>query len=191
MICALDCETTGLIPGRHDILQLALVPLDDTIEPHKNIPPFRIYMKPKRFRPEDLPEISGALIVNKIDINWVIRNGYTHDVALDLFDKYIKQYLGKIQPLCQNYPFDSAFVKDWLGAEQYAVYFDRQYRDTYSLANALKDKARLKGLPDPFPKSTRLTALAESLGINIGNAHDAFFDCLTTAAVYKEMLLKF
>ena len=41
IIAAIDLETTGLDPHYHDIIEIAIQPLDEAFEPSSDIPPLR------------------------------------------------------------------------------------------------------------------------------------------------------
>ena len=46
-ICAMDTETTGLDPFWHEIVQIAILPLDSNMEPRQDVLPFYINMIPQ------------------------------------------------------------------------------------------------------------------------------------------------
>jgi DNA polymerase III epsilon subunit-like protein len=47
LLCAVDVETTGIIPGFHDLIQVAALPLNADLEPLKTVPPFYMNLKPE------------------------------------------------------------------------------------------------------------------------------------------------
>lgn len=47
LLCCIDTETTGLISGTHDIWQIAVLPLDENIQPLKGVFPFYMDIKIK------------------------------------------------------------------------------------------------------------------------------------------------
>ena len=63
LLAALDLETTGLIDGYHDIVQVAVVPLDGNLDP-LDVSPFYMNMKP------DFPERADpeAMRINGLDL---------------------------------------------------------------------------------------------------------------------------
>ena len=45
-LCAIDTETTGLEAGYHEIVEIAIIPLDSEIKPRTDVLPFNIFIKP-------------------------------------------------------------------------------------------------------------------------------------------------
>lgn len=191
-ICAIDTETTGLDHKWHEMIQIAILPLDSNLEPRKDVIPFFIEVKP------DYPERATpeALSVNRIDFAKIVSRGFDKEKAKDLLREWIPKLKlpytkwgtpKKIMPLGQNYPFDMGFIKAWLGHEMYEEFFDYHYRDTCVAASFLNDKAAMHAERVPYSK-VGLAWLAKQHGIVIDRAHDALQDCVATAKVYRAML---
>lgn len=191
-VCAIDTETTGLIAGYHDLIQICILPLDSNLRPRKDVLPFYIEMIP--YHPERAEP--KAMQVNRLDFAIIGKRGHHPDKAIDLFEQWVGK-LGlpqtkygrskKIIPLGQNYPFDMGFIKEWMGAETYNEYFDYNYRDTKVIANFLNDRAGMHVEKVPFPR-TSLANISTKLNVSNPNAHDALADCQTTAEVYRRLL---
>lgn len=192
-IVAIDTETSGLDPKYHEILQIAMVPLDSNFTPRTDVVPFYMMMQPEH--PERIDP--DALQVNKLDMEEVMTHGFDKVKAIDLLEAWIDT-LGiphnrsgynrcKIIPLGQNYAFDLAFIKAWLGVEQYEEWFHYHYRDTMIAALYVNDCHGMKAEPVPFSK-VNLTYLCKLLTVERPNAHDALGDCVATAACYKQMM---
>lgn len=192
LLCAIDTETTGLDCTMHEMIQIAIVPLDNNIEPIRTIPPFYIEIKPEH--PERITK--EAMSVNMIDMAKICDRGHDRIKAIDLLESWIDK-LGlsytkygnrrKIVPLGQNYQFDRGFISAWLGHKMYEELFHYHYRDTMIAANFINDRAAFMAEPVPFVK-TNLQWLAQKLNIQTDKAHDALQDCLTCAGVYKKLL---
>lgn len=195
LMAAVDTETTGLIAGFHDIIQVCVLPLDSDFEPLKELNgepllPFYMHLRPKR--PENADK--EAMRVNKIDMAFLLQHGIEPYRAADLFDAWVQKlklpFRKKLCPLGANYPFDKGFLIDWLGNEAVNQFFDYHYRDLQPVAQFLNDRSAFHARDCPFPK-VNVTYLASQLGIDHSNAHDALQDCLIEARIYKEMLKRF
>ena len=189
IICAIDVETTGLVPFFHDPIQVAFLPLDFELRPDPEILPFEVKLKPRR--PENIDY--NAIKHQKNSLNDIIVNGLDPDFAADLFMEWFNKLPARegkrIMPLCQNFPFDSGFLRDWLGEESFKYVIDNRYRDTMSIATYLNDVAYFQVEQYPFPK-VHLQYLTTCLKLNFDptKGHDALYDAAKTAEVYRAMV---
>lgn len=185
VLASYDVETTGEVPGYHEICQVAIVPLDSNLEPMK-VSPFNMMIRPDH--PERAQKdamrchgISMAQLENHPDKAQVADCLHEWFRALKLpFDK-------RFIALTQNGQFDVPHMKAWLGERSYHDYFCFNGRDTMQFALSLNDAAAWKNQPIPF-NGVGLKSLAERLGVVLDNHHDALADSLATARVYREML---
>lgn len=192
-LVAIDVETTGLDPNFHEIVQIAVLPLDSNIKPRTDVLPFYIMIKPEypeRFSKE-------AQSVNKLKLSDIMERGFDKFAAIDLFEEWMDK-IGlpynasghnrcNLIPLAQNWPFDREFVAAWLGRETFHLHFHPRYRDTMTVANFINDNMGMQGEDVPYHK-VNLTWLCKKLNIRIDRAHDALSDCAATAAVYREFV---
>lgn len=187
LLAAMDIETTGLDPNYHDVVQVAVLPLEPyTLEPHPKYQPFYQNIRPKN--PDRAEPI--AMQVNGLDMEELLLCPSAEQVAdaLSEWFKGINLPLGKrLIPLCQNSPFDVAFMRQWLGIELYETIFARRGRDTMYTACAINDEHSYKGLALPF-NGLGLKPLCQHFGIDISGHHDALADCIATARVYHALL---
>lgn len=187
-LCVIDVETTGTIPGYHDLIQVAFLPLDSKLEPRQDILPFYCDLQPKR--PENWdPESSKVTRTTLLDVQ---ERGIEPYRAADLFDEWLLQFKfapnKRLSPLAHNWPFDRGFIIDWLGRESFNQYIDGRYRDSMAVALYENDRADFMTEPYPFAK-VNLPWLAKQYNIPHDRAHDALADCLVTAKVYKKQVL--
>jgi len=191
-LCAIDCETTGLDPEIHELIQIAILPLDSEIKPI-NVMPFYIVLKP------DCPELIDpkAMKINKLT-KAINTYGLDREKAKDLLGEWVvKLGMGvnkfgtakTITPLGHNYAFDKAFMIKWLGVGLYNEYFHPHYRDTLTVASFIDDYTAWRAEDVPFGKKD-LTWVADKVGYKRKGAHDALQDCVTTANAYRLMLQK-
>lgn len=186
LLAVVDTETTGTVAGYHDIIQVAILPLNSDLDPAPDVSPFYMNIKP------DFPERAtpAAMAKNGMSLEELKNAPDKYDVADYLEDWFrnLNLPMGKrLIYLCQNSPFDIAFLKSWLGSEGFDRYFARRGRDTMFFANAINDRAAYQGKPVPF-SNVSLEALANFYGISYDNAHDALADCIITAKVYRALL---
>lgn len=191
-LCAIDCETTGLDPHYHELIQICILPLDSNVQPRKDILPFYIELVP------DYPERASfeAMKVNRLNFAKIGQRGHDRLQAVDMLEEWIKKLKlpttkygnsKRIIPLGQNYTFDQSFIQAWLGVTTYNDLFSYQYRDTQRAALYLNDRAGMHAEDVPFA-ITDLDFLARRSGVESVRAHDALSDCVTTAGIYRYML---
>lgn len=190
LLCAVDVETTGLNFREHDVIQIAILPLDCNIKPLRTLP-FYVNMKPKR--PENIDY--KAMTVTKLSLVNLINNSIDPWTAVDLFEEWFHRLnlpVGKkIAPLAHNWPFDRMFIEDWLGGpKNFEAFFFHQYRDSMAAALYLNDRAEQHLDKIPVPKVS-LDYCCSVFDIKNQKAHDALQDCLTTAEVYRRMVMMY
>ena len=206
MRVALDTETSGLTAGYHEILEIAIVPLDDNYFPDPNVPVFHTKVRPEF--PERIQ--LGALIANgrvskenKDDPNAFeaakkeMESYPTRRETIGAFLEWYKENVlptGKKQmsPLAHNWHFDSSFLEHWFlpshkdGISFIGTYFHYQARDTQRIVMYLQDRSIVKKVPTPFP-GTSLTKVTGHFEIEHSAAHTAMGDAIATAAVYRRL----
>lgn len=190
VMCVVDTETSGLIAGHHDLIQVCVLPIDAKLEVRRDIVPFYTGLQLKR--PENIdPELK---IGSKMKLAEAQTNGLDPYRAADFFEEWFEKLKlppGKrIIPLAHNWPFDRAFLVDWLGNENFNQFFDSRYRDSMVSANFCNDRADFMNEPYPYPK-VNLSYLAAVLKIPHERAHDALGDCVVTLETYKRMIRGF
>ena len=193
ILCAIDTETTGLDPDIHEIAEICILPLDSNIQPVKDILPFNLKLKP--FKPH-LAQ-TGAMTINKLNLEELCRTGFDQIRAIDLLEKWIEKLrvpVGKkISPLAHNWPFDMSFIIKWVGVDFFNMYFDHRYRDTLAAALYENDRAVFHANQCRYPL-LRLSELARQTGVEFGRdafrAHTALGDCVAVAELYRRMCIQ-
>lgn len=188
LLCAVDVETTGFKPGFHDLIQVAVLPLDSEIKPLTSVIPINWKLQPKY---ENIDPVANT--VHHHNLAELRLHGIEPYKAADLFVEWWEQLglgIGKrLIPLGHNYQFDKAFMIDWLGQETYELCFSYDYRDTMIALTFLNDRAGLQALPYPFSKLS-LKHLCSELEVVNELAHDALADCVATAECYRRLCQK-
>ena len=115
LLAAIDLETTGTQPGRHEIIQIACVPLDSDFKPHAGTRPFYTHIKPEH--PEW--ESEAAQQKHKISMAELMLHAPTQDRVKDWFFEWWEglrlPFKRCLIPLAHNWAFESSFLKAWLG----------------------------------------------------------------------------
>ena len=110
ILCAVDCETTGLDCNYHDVIEFACCPLDSQLRPHSEIMPFACQIKP-RFPERADPR---ALRVNNLKLADLMVDGVDYhesgDAFIDWFQRLNLREGKKIMPLAQIWSFDKGFI---------------------------------------------------------------------------------
>lgn len=184
VLAALDVETTGRIPWFHEVIQIAVVPLDANLEPAGM--PFYTNIRPTY--PERMSH--EAISAHGITLKMLDDAPDVHTVCDHLWDWFQDMNLvpkKRLIPLAHNCQFDIPFIQHMLGYDQFEEIFGYPTRDTQALVTALQDKAAFKGQHIPFERAG-LGKVCEILGVPLDDAHDALADAIATARCYKALL---
>jgi DNA polymerase-3 subunit epsilon len=178
-IAAIDLETTGLDPHFHDIIEIAIQPLDGSFEPLADIPPFVARIKARR--PQNAS--AKAMEVNGLSLN----DGDEYHEFLAHLLAWLEEYrIEKIQMLGQNADFDRSFIEANI-PELGRMLGHRFISDSQRLACAYNDLVRLRTGKPAFEK-LGLSDLRKALGIEGSQEHRALDDALDATKVYKVLL---
>lgn len=195
IMCAVDTETTGFDVGYHEIIQLAILPLDSNFKPMKKegVMPLNIFIRPDN--PERIDP--QAMKVNKIKLDDLHRMGLDSESAIEIIDHWYEKLdmpyakFGsqrcRIIPLGHNIGYDIGHLKYWLGDELYNKYFHWNVADTLITAQFLNDRAAYRAERVPFSKKD-LGYVCSTLKIKRERSHDALQDCIATAECYRRMM---
>ena len=195
MLTVVDTETTGLEAGFNEIVQLAIVPLDSQILPRKDLMPLNLLIRPNYPERWDR-KIFDKGICSKERKQKIMDTGIDQDKAKDVLEEWFMRLdipvnkfgnRNKMVALGHNFAFDKSMLSNWLGVTTFDMLWHYHHRDSMVAALTLNDRAAWKANKVPFPK-VNLTYLATTLGIKNDYPHDAYYDCLTTAEVYRRLM---
>jgi len=187
-LCVFDVETTGLDPYKHDIWQFCCLALDFSLKVDKEFIPFDLGLKPRNVENRDPSAIS------KKRFNHAIVSGMDYDIGASLFVEWCDRlglgFKKRIMPLAHNWPFDREFIIEWLGRETFDYYIDPRYRDTIVAGAFVNDVCDHNAERVPLT-ALNLRAVARCLNVEWDDhsAHNAVYDCLKTAEVYRKLIL--
>jgi len=191
ILAAVDVETTGVIFGYNEIIQIAIVPLDFDLKPDDSKPVFYLPGMAPAY-PER--QTKQAKMKHHLDAKKLAEEGIPQDRAAALLDEwFVRLNLPihrRIIPLAHNWAFERGHLTHWLGIEQFDDIFYIHPRDTMTFASSINDAAAWAGHQKVF-NTLSLTAMCKNLGIPLENAHNALADCIATAALYRELLSMF
>jgi DNA polymerase III epsilon subunit-like protein len=187
LLAAIDLETTGTQPGYHEIIQIAVVPLDSDFKPHAGTRPFYTHIRPDH--PER--ESEAARQKHKIPMDELMLHAPSQDKVkdwlVDWFESLRLPFKRCLVPLAHNWAFESSFMKAWLGVTMVDQMFHSHARDSMLYAVARNDAAAARGDHPPFERVS-LGSLCTKLGVVNTNPHDALADCIAGADVYRNLL---
>jgi len=136
-ICAIDTETTGL-DMTAKIVELAIVPLTSNFDPDPDCKPFHIYVNPGNEYLHELELPCKALLINGLSRDFISDNGESVSVIPGHIRNWMqKNKISTIEPVAQNWAYDSKMIELLLGFELMSSYFGRRARDTMTLARAV------------------------------------------------------
>lgn len=179
ILAAFDLETTGLNPSVHDIIEIAIVPLNPDFT-RSEIPEFTARIKavhPENADAESL-KISGLDPLAGENIGNV-----AEDIALWMNDNNI----GLISPVAHNLRFDLNFFYAKFPA--LSKIFSGHGRDSMLLAIAINDVALIQTKEKLFP-SVSLKNLKAQFGMDAAVRHRAMDDALDSALLYRHLMEK-
>lgn len=187
MVAAVDLETTGRRAGYHEIIQIAIVPLDSEFKPNPLAEPFIRYIAPKyKNRQERQSGFVHGLSLDDLILS-APSSEQVEKYLMEWFEKLDLPFKKAIIPLAHNWAFESAFLKAWLGVDRVDELFHFHPRDSMVTAIAANDRAAFRGEKVPF-EAVGLKPLCKHFKIINENPHDALSDCLAEAEVYRGLM---
>ncbi len=179
IFAAVDVETTGLDVERHEMIDFAVVPLDENFI-FSDIPEFDIRIKAEHAGDAELQ----AMQVNQLNPS----EGVSRDAAAQEFRQWlIDNGIEKIVPVAHNLEFDMKFICRTFPVE--SKVFSHHGRDSMRLALAVNDIFRRETGEVLFP-SASLRTVRDVLGIPGEQTHHALDDAKDAAVIYRRMLKK-
>lgn len=182
--CVIAIETTGPIPGFHDLVNFSLLPLDSQFEVSKQIGLIDILMQERR--PENTPEKYDRKKLAKIKIHGLDPHESSEYFA-EWFDKLELPYNKKILPLAFKWNNIQPFLIDWLGELNYKHIFSEKIRDLSVACHYENDRADSKVEQIEFPKDT-LSYICNCLKVERLKPRESIQDASCIAQCYQKLM---
>lgn len=186
MAASIDFETTGTDPDYHEIVQIAVVPLDELFQPLQGVRPFYQNIRPEhpeRFDPQ-------AKKTNRLSMEELAMSPPKERVIDQLHAWWdsLDLPLGRgLMPLAHNAYFELRFGAKLLGQSDYDRMFHFHSMCSMQQAIAINQKCFRRGQPRMFEKLS-LINVAEKLDVSNPCPHDSLNDALVCAALYPKLL---
>jgi len=149
MLAALAIKTTGPDAQKHEILEIAIIPLNENCKINKNVVPFNLMLKP------EFPERSHYNFDNEFLMH-VCAVGFDKYDAAEMFEAWFQKLKllerKKIMVLAHDWAAKRDFIKEWLQPSSFETHFDHRYRDPQAIGLYINDVFDRKTEPCPFPK---------------------------------------
>lgn len=163
---AVDTETTGLNPWKHEVIEIGAV----VFNVHEIFDEFQILIKPENKQDPKAREI------HKISNEELDEKGEELCFAIKGFYSFVKD----LPLVFHNAPFDLSFLKRASESCHHSIPSNTYYDNLYLSRNYFPDR-----------KSHALAAIKAELKIESGPSHRALEDAKTTAKVFSSILLNF
>jgi DNA polymerase-3 subunit alpha len=169
----IDVETTGRFADKHDVIQLACIPVVRGVKQK----PFNEFCRPKNWNSIE----QEAINVHGISIA-KMKTFQSQEELLDKLVDYLSQFKTRFVISGFNVNFDKQFTS-WLfnkndRSQDFFSLFDINIHDTFARAKSVKGQIKTENM--------KLETLAKHWGIEI-NAHDGLSDISATIEVDKRV----
>ena len=174
-LCFVDTETSGLVPGRHEVIEIAAILTDI-----QNQEISRIEHKIKMNHPDRAE--AKALEINHYDPQVWMTEAVPFRVFQDWLDRLVP-YGHVAIPVGHHVSFDRAMIDEGY-YKPYGKFCPLAYHfvDTMGFATALRTAGVILSDDD------RLENVCRALGISTGEAHRAMNDCEASRKIFEYTL---
>ncbi len=176
-LVVVDLETSGVNPFRHDVLALALVPLNSELRPHV------VFVKPPEIRWTEYARANFA----KFAAEWE-RNAVAPVEACASIESYLRNTFGDqpATPIGHNIGFDVAFLRKlaFLGNRDELPSLSHRAIDTHTLLYVLAASGRIPS------SAVSSTGAFEHFGITVSESvrHTALGDAVATRELFLRLV---
>jgi len=181
----LDCETTGLDPSVHGVIQVACIVTEgETIKKAKEVDRIELFFNPKSIGCEISKEALDVNGFKKKQIKKFPKNSFKK--LIKFFEKHVNKYDNgdKFIVVGQNVKFDVEFLHGWAKREGYifmGAFVDWRVIDVLVIARLQHALGYIN------PPDFKLATLCMEYGIDEPD-HDAMDDIAATKKLLERML---
>lgn len=187
MMVSIWIETSGNDPRRHDICEICALLINNHFKLSTAITPFYNMIQP--LRPENIDLETAS--INRERINNAIIKGLPPSIAADRFEDWVMELdmpKGKrIVPIVHNWGRVSAFLRNWLGINNFNYLVSSEVRDIQTVALYHNDCANIRAKPIPYAKVLDYF-IGELHAIQLLRKMDVMEKALRLAEIYRLML---
>lgn len=188
ILCAVRCELTGPDPENHELVEVAVLPLNSMLQVHDKFPLFNLRMRPDNIDTIDYQKCR----LSKAEIAATILRGIDRSKGADIFWEWYKaiglKEKKRIIALAHGWPRERALLINWLGYENFTAIFSEDYRDVLIAAHFINDRNCVRAEPCVFNKQD-LRWCSKKMNVEqLQRGGSAMSDCLCIAETYKRML---
>lgn len=186
LLAAVDVETTGNDPSQHEIIQIAVIPLDSNFEQVAD----HFYSNIRPEYPHRAQPISTE--VHRLDLDELEIHAPSKWEVLEMFENWYERLdlpMGKnLVPIAHNWSgMESCFLREFFGIDAFGHFFHYHPRCTMMFANFINDITMVRDNNRVF-NSVSLAWLCRYFQVQNDNPHDALSDAKAEGQLYKRML---
>lgn len=188
VLCGLKLELTGNDPNIHELIEVAVVPLDQMLELHSTFALFNMRVRPQITNPSD--DFKHCRLTKSEIADACLRAYDSFKVADILHEWFLDMKLPrgkKIIPLTYNFPAQRQILINWLDYDLYSEIFSEDHRDLLAAAHFINDRECVRGEPAVFSKQD-MSWLAKKCNVPQVQSGTAVSDAFLMAQTYKRML---
>lgn len=167
---SVDIEASGATPARHSMLSLGACLVDD--------PNVQLYVELRPQRDDEVPD-PGAMAVNKLDFGRLQRDGYSPEIAMKLFETWVRDAAGDRRPV-----FVSFGTFDWMWVGYYLDAYGSGYKKLFG-PNSLDLKSYYAGWLDTSWRDTAKGRMPATHLAGSKHTHHALYDAVEQANMFR------
>jgi len=192
VMVAVDIQTTGPYAGFHDLVEIAIIPLDAQLRMSKLTIPFTTLIKPKRKENIDPGERNEKGYAKMNQIVKAQLDGMEAYQAVDALRAWFlkfgfKKPWTRLFPLGFEWTWQRDFLIDWLGRLTFDEIFDWRYRDLIPTCLHSLDRCDFNIEKKKYWQIS-MRYICRYLNIERTSPYDCMNEANCVAACYREMM---